>query len=164
MYWCGHSFSNGISIIWVCTVAFLQRILMVGICTFWCGFLAHARGTPGSYTSYPLSRVALCYSNNCSPHIYVFWWGIQLWGLIVTLHTWWWGPLVPLDDTVNSKSVVGIKPGDSDVVIGYQLDNFSYTWVVEYIVAMSQIYLWFMDKVSTLAHFPLELGCENYTF
>ena len=28
--------------------------------------------------------------------------------------------LVPLDNTVNSESVTGIKPGDSSVVIGYQ--------------------------------------------
>ena len=28
--------------------------------------------------------------------------------------------LVPSDDMVNSESVVGIKPGDSGVVIGYR--------------------------------------------
>ena len=35
--------------------------------------------------------------------------------------------LVPLDDMVNSKSVMGIKPGDSSVVIGYQVDEFTCT-------------------------------------
>ena len=30
--------------------------------------------------------------------------------------------LVLSDDTVDSESVVGIKPGDSGVVIGYQVD------------------------------------------
>ena len=38
--------------------------------------------------------------------------------------------LVPPDDTVESKSVVGMKPGDSTVVIGYWVDEFSCTWLV----------------------------------
>ena len=32
--------------------------------------------------------------------------------------------LVPLDDTVDSESAMGIKPGDFSVVIGYQVDEF----------------------------------------
>ena len=35
--------------------------------------------------------------------------------------------LVPSDDTVNFESVMGIKPGDSSVVIGYQVDGFTHT-------------------------------------
>ena len=35
--------------------------------------------------------------------------------------------LVPSDDMVNSESVMGIKPGDSGVVIGYQVDEFTHT-------------------------------------
>ena len=35
--------------------------------------------------------------------------------------------LVPSDDTVNSESVMGIKPGDSGVVIWYQIDEFTHT-------------------------------------
>ena len=31
--------------------------------------------------------------------------------------------LVPLSNTVNSKSVVGINPGESGVVMGYQVVN-----------------------------------------
>ena len=31
---------------------------------------------------------------------------------------------VPHNDTVNSKSLVVIKPGNSGVVIGYQVDKF----------------------------------------
>ena len=31
--------------------------------------------------------------------------------------------LVPSDATVKSESVMGIKPGDSSVVIGYQVDE-----------------------------------------
>ena len=32
--------------------------------------------------------------------------------------------LVPLDDTVDSESVMGVKLVDSSVVIGYQVDEF----------------------------------------
>ena len=72
--------------------------------------------------------------------------------------------LVPSDDTVNSESVMGIKPGDSGVMIGYQVDEFTHTWSVEQFVACSHIYLGFTGKVSSLAHFPLEPGCEDYAF
>ena len=34
---------------------------------------------------------------------------------------------MPSDDAVNSDSVMGIKPGDSSVVIGYQVDEFCAT-------------------------------------
>ena len=44
-----------------------------------------------------------------------------------------------LDDMGNSKSVVGIKPGGSDVVIGYQVDEFTCTWSVECFFALSYI-------------------------
>ena len=33
--------------------------------------------------------------------------------------------LVPSDDTVDSESVMGIKPDDSGVMIGYQVDEFT---------------------------------------
>ena len=39
--------------------------------------------------------------------------------------------LVPSDDAVDSDSVMGIKPGDSGVVIGYQVDEFTCTWSAE---------------------------------
>ena len=39
--------------------------------------------------------------------------------------------LVPPNHTVNSVSVVSIKPGDSSMVIGYQVDEFTHTWLVE---------------------------------
>ena len=72
--------------------------------------------------------------------------------------------LVPSDDMVNSKSVMGIKPGDSGVVIGYQVDEFTHTWSAEQFVAHSHIYPGFNGKVSSLTHFPLEPGCEDYAF
>ena len=72
--------------------------------------------------------------------------------------------LVPSDDTVNSESAMAIKPGDSGVVIGYQVDEFTYIWSAEWFVAHSHIYPGFTGKVSSLTHFPLEPGCEDYSF
>ena len=72
--------------------------------------------------------------------------------------------LVPLDDTVDSESVMGIKPGDSSVVIVYQVDEFTCTWTAEQFVAHSHIYPGFTGKVSSLSHFPLEAGCKDYAF
>ena len=43
------------------------------------------------------------------------------------------------DDMVNSKSVVGMKPGDSSVVIGYKVDEFTHTCLVKHFVAQSFI-------------------------
>ena len=39
------------------------------------------------------------------------------------------------NDTNNSQSVLGVKPGDSGVFIGYQVDAFNSTWVMEHFVA-----------------------------
>ena len=72
--------------------------------------------------------------------------------------------LVPSDDTVNSESVMGITSGDSGVVIGYQVDEFTHTLYVEWFVPHFHIYPRSTDKVSSLTHFPLEPGCEDYAF
>ena len=72
--------------------------------------------------------------------------------------------LVPSDDVCNSESVMGIKRGDSGVVIGYQVDEFTHTWSAELFVAHSHIYPGFTGKVSSLTHFLLEPGCEDYAF
>ena len=40
--------------------------------------------------------------------------------------------LVQPDDTVNSKFVVGIKPGDFSVLIGFQVDECTHTWSAEH--------------------------------
>ena len=50
------------------------------------------------------------------------------------------------------------------VVIGYKVDEFTYTWFVKWFVAHSHIYPGFMGKVSSLTHLPLEPGCEDYSF
>ena len=65
---------------------------------------------------------------------------------------------------VNSESAMGIKAGDSGVVIGYQVDEFTHTWSAEWFVVHSHIYPGFTGKVSSLTHFPLEPGCEDYSF
>ena len=71
---------------------------------------------------------------------------------------------MPSDDAVDSESVMGIKPGDSGVVIGYQVDESTHIWSAEQFVAQSHIYPGFTGKVSSLTHFPLEPGCEDYAF
>ena len=66
--------------------------------------------------------------------------------------------IVPPSDSVDSKSVVGIKPGDSSVMIGYQVDEVTYL-VGRLFDALSHTYPALM--VSRLTHFPLEQGCED---
>ena len=72
--------------------------------------------------------------------------------------TWWRGFFFPVcaapNDMVNSN-----KPNNSGVVIRYLFDELTCMWSVEYFIAKSHIYSGFMDKPSTLTHFPLEQGC-----
>ena len=72
--------------------------------------------------------------------------------------------LVPSDDAVDSESVMGVKPGDSGVVIGYQVDEFTHTWPAEQFVAHSHIYPGFTSKVSSLTHFPWNQGVSIMLF
>ena len=58
---------------------------------------------------------------------------------------------------------MGIKPGHSGVVIGYQVDEFTCTLSAEWFVAHSHIYPGFTGKVSSLTHFPLVPDGEDYT-
>ena len=59
---------------------------------------------------------------------------------------------------------MSIKPGDSGVVIGYQFDEFTHTWSAEWLVGHSHSCHGFIGKVSSLTHFPLEPGCDDYSF
>ena len=84
-----------------------------------------------------------------------------------SLHCWEgssFAGLVPSGDVVNSESGMGIKTGDSGVVIGYQVGEFTNTWSAEWFVAYSHIFHGFTGKVSSLTDFPLEPGCEDYSF
>ena len=65
---------------------------------------------------------------------------------------------VPAHDTVNSEYIVHVKPGDSSVVNGYQVDEFTHTWSAECFATWSHIYPGFTGKVSSLTLFP---GCED---
>ena len=71
--------------------------------------------------------------------------------------------MVPFDDTIKSESVMGIRPSNSGVVIGYQVNEFTHIWSAEQFVAHSHIYPGFTGKVSSLTHFPLEPECEDYS-
>ena len=50
------------------------------------------------------------------------------------------------------------------MVVVYQVDEFTCTWSAEQVFAHSHIYPGFMGKVSSLTHFPLKPGCEDYFF
>ena len=64
----------------------------------------------------------------------------------------------PPDDMVNSQSVMVGKPGDIDVVIWYQAEEFTHTWLAEHFITQPHIYPGFTEKVSTLCHLPLKLA------
>ena len=66
----------------------------------------------------------------------------------------------PPNGTVNSKSVVVVKYVDSGLVIGYQVDELTYTSAGHFI-AQSHIYPALMVVLSMLAHFPIESGCNR---
>ena len=65
---------------------------------------------------------------------------------------------------VDSESAVGIKPGDSGVVIWYQVDELTCTWSEEWFVAHSHIYPGFTGKVSSPTHFPWNQGLRIIPF
>ena len=70
--------------------------------------------------------------------------------------------LLPSDDMVDSVMV--IKPGDSSVVIGYQVDEFTCTWSSEQFVAHSHFCHGFTGKWSSLTHFPWNQGVRIMPF
>ena len=47
-------------------------------------------------------------------------------------------------------------------MIGYQVHEFTGTWFAEWFVFCSHICSGFTGKVSSLTHFALEPGCEDY--
>ena len=57
-----------------------------------------------------------------------------------------------------------MKPGDSSAVMGYQVGEFTHTWSAEHFVDQSHIYPDFMGNVSSITHFSLQPGCEDYSF
>ena len=65
---------------------------------------------------------------------------------------------------VDSEFAVGIKSGNSGVMFGYQVDEFTCTWSTEGFFGQSHIYPGFTGKVSTLSYFPPEPVWEDYSF
>ena len=68
-----------------------------------------------------------------------------------SLHVWEGSSfpgLVPPDDMVDSESVLGLTPGNSGVVIAYQVDEITCIWSVEWFVTDSHIYPGFTGNVS----------------
>ena len=116
----------------------------------------------------PLLQVGVvsCYLFSHPPAIPSIWWGYSS-GCLAESHP---VPLPSLhgengssfpgciisDDIVSSKSVMDAKLGDSGLVIRYQVDEFTCTWLAECFIAQSHIYPGFTGKVSMLIHFPLE--------
>ena len=62
--------------------------------------------------------------------------------------------LVPSDDAVDPDSVMAIKPGDSGVVIGYQVDEFTNMSMVN-----SDICFWWLHVGWKLLGFPQFSAC-----
>ena len=108
--------------------------------------------TPGMHQvvapSTTLSRGSLILFS-CSPAILYIWWSIQLWSLeeshpilppsVCGREGCSFPGLVPSHDMVDSESAMGIKFGDSGVVIWCQVDEFTNTWLAEQFVACSHI-------------------------
>ena len=164
-------FTYGGSTIRVCTLATLWNLPVAGMCNLVMVISPHLVCIEWLLPLLPWVGGAFCYSFSCAPTI----WGAYSLGGSVESHLIplpslhdgedsSFPGLVPSDDAVNSDSVMGIKPGDSSVVIGYQVDEFTCTWSAEWFVAHSHIYPLFTGKVSSLTHFPLESGCEDYAF
>ena len=157
--------SNGVamftswgSTIWVCTTITLWSIPIASICATDAGLWP----TPGVHwwllTSFLCTGGASCYLVSCL--------GTWQSHLIPQHPNMTGGSLLfkglhhPV--TQSTLNLVGVKPGDSRMVIEHQDDEFTHTWLVECFVAWSHIYPWFRSKVSTVAHFWLEPGCDDH--
>ena len=49
-------------------------------------------------------------------------------------------------------------------MLGYQVDEFTHTWLMKHLLGQSEIYPKFTGKTSTLTNIQLEMGCEDYSF
>ena len=72
--------------------------------------------------------------------------------------------LVPSDDAVDSDSVMGVKPGDCGVVIGYQVDEFTCTCLQSSFCGPLPHLSWVHWQGVIINPFSLEPGCEDYAF
>ena len=139
-------FTPGDPTIGVCTIATLWILPVTGICTTWWWSSAQDQVCT-EWLLPPLPwvvRKPFCCSVQLFPShpIYMVWhtalgaWIESLQIPLPSLHgeeRSSFPGLVPSNDTVNSEFVVGIKPDDSGVVIGYQADKLTHTWSAEQI-------------------------------
>ena len=153
----------------------------VGVCTIgilWCN-LPMVIGSHQVCTEWLLPLLiwaggASCYSISCSSAIPTIWLGIQLWGIgrepsnPSAFPSWWGEVLFSRFYSIWWHSQLwicdGIKPGDSSVVIGYQVDEFTFTWSGEQFVAHSHIYSGFIGKVSSWTHLAWNQGIRIIPF
>ena len=166
---------NGSSTVGVCNAATPWSIPLAGTCTSWWWSVAHVRSAVSGCSIHCSEYEEHHATHSSVPQPYNLYGGayssrglaenhpIPLHSLHGGERSSFWS-CVPHDDKVNSESVKSVKPGDSGVVIGCQLDQFVCILSVECFIAWSHIYLAFTGKVSTLTHFPLEQGREDYSF
>ena len=129
----------------ICITTYLWSKALAGICAFQCWLLAPARSALNSCSYAALSRgylILILFKELSSSH------SVNMVGH-VALGDWLtylipspslhgregscFVSLVPPDDMVNSKSLVGIKgPCDSSVVIGYQVNECTHTCLAEH--------------------------------
>ena len=111
------------------------------------------------------------YYSSCHSVIQSIWWSIQLWGpgrvtwSLCLPHIWEGSSLpgfVPTSGMFDLESAEGIKFGDSSVVIGHQVDEFTHT--LSAVFCCQIIHLPWVHKQSVNSHVPLEPGCEDYSF
>ena len=64
--------------------------------------------------------------------------------------------------TQQNLNHVAVKPGNSSVVIGYDIDECTHLWLMEISAAYSHIYLGFKCKVSNVTDFGLSWVMRIY--
>ena len=145
-------FTPGGSTIGVCTPATPWSLPVAGICATWSWLLAHTKYAQSGCSLHYMSRGEPFATQSAVPqpsHLYP---GAYSFGGLAesqlipppSLHGGEGSSfpgLVPSNDMVNSESAMSIKPGDSGVVIGYQVDEFTPTWYAEQFVAHSHFIL-----------------------
>ena len=158
-------FINRGSTIGVCTTSAHQSEHMAGIYVSLCWSVAHTRKYSGNLVLF--SQLLYCHSVHMVVHTTLGAWQTVTHSLhfpYLTGISFLSQVFFPPSDTVNSEAVFDIKPGDSSVFIWFQVEGFTHTWSAGYFVDLSYIYHVFIVKVSLLTHFPLEPGCEDYSF
>ena len=129
---CVTMLTNGSSAVGVCNAPCLWSIPMVNICASWWSSVAHTRSVLSGCCFHCFEYWGALYYSFSFPQPF------SVYGRITAQGTWqrvtqsvclppWWGwvfsRFVPPTDTVKFKSVLGVKPGVSGMVIGVRLMN-----------------------------------------